>query len=43
LPDALPSGSYLVASHLTMEHDRERTAAGQAVMRDAGITMQKRD
>jgi hypothetical protein len=40
---ALPSGSYLVASHLTTEHDRERTAAGQAVMRDAGITMQKRD
>ena len=43
LLDALPSGSYLVASHLTTEHDRERTAAGQAVMRDAGITMQKRD
>lgn len=43
LLNALPSGSYLVASHLTMEHDRERTAAGQAVMRDAGITMQKRD
>jgi hypothetical protein len=43
LVDALPSGSYLVASHLTTEHDRERTAAGQAVMRDAGITMQKRD
>jgi hypothetical protein len=40
---ALPAGSYLVASHLTTEHDRERTAAGQAVMRDAGITMQKRD
>jgi S-adenosyl methyltransferase len=40
---ALPSGSYLVASHLTMEHDRERTAAGQAVMRDSGMTMQKRD
>jgi hypothetical protein len=40
---ALPSGSYLVASHLTTEHDRERTAAGQAVMRDAGITIQKRD
>ena len=39
LLDALPSGSYLVASHLTTEHDRERTAAGQAVMRDAGITM----
>jgi hypothetical protein len=43
LLNALPSGSYLVASHLTMEHDRERTAAGQAVMRDAGISMQKRD
>ncbi len=43
LLNALPSGSYLVASHLTTEHDRERTAAGQAVMRDAGITMQKRD
>jgi hypothetical protein len=43
LVDALPAGSYLVASHLTTEHDRERTAAGQAVMRDAGMTMQKRD
>jgi hypothetical protein len=43
LLDAVPAGSYLVASHLTTEHDRERTAAGQAVMRDAGITMQKRD
>jgi hypothetical protein len=43
LLDALPSGSYLVASHLTTEHDRERTAAGQAVMHEAGITMQKRD
>jgi hypothetical protein len=43
LLSALPSGSYLVASHLTTEHDRERTAAGQAAMRDAGITMQKRD
>jgi hypothetical protein len=43
LLDALPPGSYLVASHLTTEHDRERTAAGQAVMRDAGMTMQKRD
>jgi hypothetical protein len=43
LLDALPKGSYLVASHLTTEHDRERTAAGQAVMREAGITMQKRD
>jgi hypothetical protein len=31
------------ASHLTTEHDRNRTAAGQAVMQDARITMQKRD
>jgi hypothetical protein len=43
LLDAVAPGSYLVASHLTTEHDRERTAAGQAVMRDAGMTMQKRD
>jgi len=43
LLEALPSGSYLVASHLTMEHDRKRTAAGQAVMRGAGIAMQKHD
>ena len=43
LLDALPSGSYLVASHLTTEHDPAATAAGQRVMRQAGITMQKRD
>ena len=43
LLDALPSGSYLVASHLTTEHDPAATAAGQQVMRQAGITMQKRD
>ena len=43
LLDALPSGSYLVASHLTTEHDPAATAAGQRVMRRAGITMQKRD
>jgi hypothetical protein len=43
LVGALPSGSYVVASHLTTEHDRERTTAGQAVMRDAGMMMQKRD
>jgi hypothetical protein len=40
---ALPSGSYLVASHLSTEHDQEATTAGQQVMRGAGITMQKRD
>lgn len=43
LVDALPPGSYVVASHLTTQHDRERTAAGQAVMRESGMTMQKRD
>jgi S-adenosyl methyltransferase len=43
LVDALPSGSYLVASHLTTEHDPDATAAGQQTMREAGMTMQKRD
>jgi SAM-dependent methyltransferase len=43
LLDALPPGSYLVASHLTTEHDPARTGAGQATMRGAGIAMQKRD
>jgi S-adenosyl methyltransferase len=43
LLDALPPGSYLVASHLSTEHDHDATAAGQQVMRGAGIAMQKRD
>jgi hypothetical protein len=43
LLDALPRGSYLVASHLTTEHDPVATAAGQQTMREAGMTMQKRD
>src|SRR6202000_2685423 len=43
LLDALPRGSYLVASHLTTEHDPAATAAGQQTMREAGMTMQKRD
>jgi hypothetical protein len=43
LVDALPSGSYLVASHLTTEHDPVATAAGQQTMREAGMMMQKRD
>jgi len=41
LVDALPSGSYLVASHLTMEHDTD-PGASQRVLRGAGIAMQKR-
>ena len=33
LLDALPSGSYLVASHITMEHAADAIAAGQRTMR----------
>ena len=43
LVDALPSGSYLVASHLTGEHDRaSMEAAGQAY-REARVRGQARD
>jgi S-adenosyl methyltransferase len=40
---ALPPGSYLVASHLTTQHDPAATSAGQQTMREAGMVMQKRD
>jgi len=40
---ALPSGSYVAASHLTTEHDAVATSAGQQTMREAGMAMQKRD
>jgi hypothetical protein len=40
---ALPSGSYLVASHLSTQHDPAATSAGQQTMREAGMTMQKRN
>ena len=43
LLDALPPGSYLAASHLTTQHDPAATSAGQQTMREAGMTMQKRD
>jgi hypothetical protein len=43
LVDVLPSGSYLVASHLTTQHDPGATSAGQKTMREAGMPMQKRD
>jgi S-adenosyl methyltransferase len=43
LVDALPPGSYLVASHLTTEHDPVATSAGQQAMREAGMAMQKRN
>ena len=42
LLDALPSGSYLTASHLTMEHDTDAAGRGLQAMRGAGISMQKR-
>ena len=43
LLDALPPGSYIAASHLTTDHDPNTMAAGQRVMREAGIPMQKRE
>jgi hypothetical protein len=43
LVDALPPGSYLAASHITMEHDPEGIAGGQRVYRDAGLPMNTRD
>ncbi len=43
LLDALPSGSYLAASHLTSEHEPEGLLAGQRIYRKAGIQMQTRD
>jgi hypothetical protein len=42
LVDALPPGSYLTASHLTMEHDTDPESGGVQALRAAGITMQKR-
>src|ERR1700683_3369708 len=43
LLDALPSGSYFVASHITMEHATDAIAAGQRTMRGAGIAAQARN
>ncbi len=43
LLDALPPGSYLVASHLTLEHDTGGTAAGHRVAQASGIRGQARD
>jgi S-adenosyl methyltransferase len=42
LLDALPSGSYLVASHVTGEHDPAREAEGVRPYHDAGIPLQLR-
>jgi hypothetical protein len=43
LLDALPSGSYLVASHGTTEHDPVGPAAGQAAYRASGVSGRARD
>jgi len=43
LLDALPGGSYFVASHITMEHAADAIAAGQATMRGAGLSAQARN
>jgi len=43
LLDALPSGSYLVASHATAEHDPETVASGTCVYNQGGIPLQMRD
>ena len=43
LLDALPPGSYLAASHLTLEHDPEGVGGGQRVYHKAGLPMNARD
>jgi S-adenosyl methyltransferase len=43
LLDALPPGSFLAASHMSMEHDPIAMAGGQQAYLDAGITMHARD
>jgi S-adenosyl methyltransferase len=43
LLDELPPGSYLAASHMTMEHDPVAVGGGQQAYLDAGLTMNSRD
>ena len=43
LVDALPPGSYVVASHITPEHSPTGTRAASSSMRGAGIPMQPRE
>jgi hypothetical protein len=43
LLDALPPGSYLAATHLTLEHDPEGVGGGQRVYHRAGLPMRARD
>jgi hypothetical protein len=43
LLDALPSGSYVAASHLTLEHDPVGVGGGQRAYHEAGLPMNARD
>jgi S-adenosyl methyltransferase len=43
LLDALPPGSYIAASHMSMEHDPVSMRGGEQAYLDAGITMHARD
>ena len=43
LTGALPPGSYLIASHVTKEHDPVGPAAGESAYRAAGLSAQFRD
>jgi hypothetical protein len=43
LLDALPSGSYLAASHITLEHDPVGVGGGQRMYHKAGLPMNARD
>jgi len=43
LLDALPPGSYLVASHITSEHNPAAVSAAVQATRGAGLAMQARD
>jgi hypothetical protein len=43
LLDALPSGSYLAASHITLEHDPVGVGGGQRAYHKAGLPMNARD
>jgi O-methyltransferase involved in polyketide biosynthesis len=43
LLDALPPGSYLAASHVTLEHDPEGVGGGQREYHKAGLPMNARD
>lgn len=43
LLDALPSGSYLVASHATAEHDEAGMASAQRTGRAGGLSFTARD